>query len=30
MQEQGIVGPPRGAKPREILIGQEETEEVSA
>jgi len=30
MQDQGIVGPPRGAKPREILIGQEETEEVSA
>jgi S-DNA-T family DNA segregation ATPase FtsK/SpoIIIE len=24
MQEEGIVGPPRGAKPREILIGREE------
>jgi len=30
MQAEGIVGPPRGAKPREILIGQEEAEEVSA
>ncbi len=24
MQEEGIVGPPRGAKPREILIGREQ------
>lgn len=29
MEQQGIVGPPRGAKPREILLGQE-TEEVSS
>jgi len=30
MEQQGIVGPPRGAKPREILVGQEATEEVSS
>jgi S-DNA-T family DNA segregation ATPase FtsK/SpoIIIE len=29
MEQQGIVGPPRGAKPRDILIGRE-TEEVSS
>jgi len=29
MEQEGIVGPSRGAKPREILLGQEETQEAT-
>lgn len=29
MEEQGIVGPSRGSKPREVLISKEELEELN-